>query len=101
MKPHRAGHCHLANLFGAWLAHHLLYLSKKPTEDNQTWDDRNLFSVLREGVQALLGGNVPNLDGVVGGSGNEMAVVRREGDGQHPAGVTREGADKRSVAPEK
>ena len=57
--------------------------------------------MLREGVQALLGGNVPNLDGVVGGSGNEMAVVRREGDGQHPAGVTREGADKRSVAPEK
>jgi len=50
-------------------------------------------------VQALLGGHVPNLDRVIGGSRHEAAVVRRKCDGQDPARVAGQGAHQGPVVP--
>ncbi len=48
-------------------------------------------AVLGDGVLALAQG-VPQLDGLVAGAGDNLAVVRREGDGEDVLGVSSEAA---------
>lgn len=48
-------------------------------------------ALVGDGVLAVTEG-VPQLDGAVAGSGNDLAVVGREGDGQNVVGVADEAA---------
>ena len=56
-------------------------------------DARNPLGVtlVRDGVLAVTQG-VPELDGAVAGAGDDLAVVRGEGDGQNVVGVADEAA---------
>ena len=55
--------------------------------------------MLGEGVNALLGGDLPHLDRAVRRPRDEVLVVRREGHAQHPARVPGQRREQAAVAP--
>ena len=55
------------------------------------------MGIVSEGVLALTEG-VPQLDLAIATSGNDLAVVRAEGDGEDIRGVTNKGADRLTAA---